>query len=395
MNCPICNHKESQLLLQLQHTPIYQHPVEPECDIPLPHYLDLEYRFCPGCGHAFQSHFDNVLMDSIYTNHYYTPAPDSIGHQFRDEFFTAIAQILSVLQPGCRILEIGSSSGEVLATFKQNINHPYLMGYEPSQNSAAAARQLGIPTRCEFFTPQSVQVETQPYDLIVSRHVIEHIIDFEAFWSAIAHIAHAGTCVILETPSLEVAMQKPSISPFHVEHAHVFSAHSLATLAAAHGWYAEQKHFTSAGNMILCFARDKALAAPIARPPFTTSLQQLLNWQAKRLTEEIGTRKVILWGAGAGGLSLICAHRLQPEQLVDGNPNKQGKKFCGQPWIIAYGPDVITRLVEQNESNPEAYTIIIGSTFYREIRAMLAELNWQGGIISPYEWDNFPLQGEA
>lgn len=395
MNCPICHHHESQLLLQLQHTPIYQHPVDPACDIPQPHYLDLEYRFCPECGHAFQSHFDSVLMDSIYTNHYYTPAPDSIGHQFRDEFFTAIAQILNVLQPECRILEIGSSSGEVLATFKQNINHPYLMGYEPSQNSAAAARQLGIPTRCEFFTPQSVQVETQPYDLIVSRHVIEHIIDFEAFWSAIAHIAHAGTCVILETPSLEVAMQKPSISPFHVEHAHVFSAHSLATLAAAHGWYAEQKHFTSAGNMILCFVRDKALAAPIARPPFTTSLQQLLNWQAKRLTEEIGTRKVILWGAGAGGLSLICAHRLQPEQLVDGNPNKQSKKFCGQPWIIAYGPDVITRLVEQNESNPEAYTIIIGSTFYREIRAMLAELNWQGGIISPYEWDNFPLQGEA
>ena len=100
---------------------------------------------------------------------------------------------------------------------------------------------------------------------------------------------------MLETPSLEMAMQKPSISPFHVEHAHVFSAHSLATLAAAHGWYAEQKHFTSAGNMILCFVRNKTLAVSIMPPVFTTSLQQLLSWQAKRLAEEIGTRKVILW----------------------------------------------------------------------------------------------------
>lgn len=397
MNCPICNHHDSQLLFAQQRAPIYQHPLAPECEIPQPHYLDLEYRFCTNCGHGFQSHFDGNLMDRIYANHYYTPAPDNIGHQFRDEFFTAISSIIATLQPGCRILEIGSSSGELLATFKQKISQPYLMGYEPSQNSAAAAQQLGIPTRCEFFSLTSVQVEHQPYDVIVSRHVIEHIVDFSAFWQAIAHISHDQTRVLLETPSLEFAMAKPSIAPFHVEHAHVFSAHSLATLAAHYGWYAEQQHVTSAGNMVLSFVKDKTKLTTINLPTFNNSALELLGWQAKRLTKEMGSQKIILWGAGAGGLSLICAHHLQPELLVDGNPNKHGKKFCGQPWIVAYGPEAITKLQQDpgRNQNIEEYSIIIGSTFYREIRAQLAALNWQGGIISPYEWDLTSNQEEA
>ncbi len=387
MNCPICNHHDTLPLLTLQRTPIYQHPLAPECDIPLPHYLDLEYHFCTNCGHGFQRHFDRELMDRIYANHYYTPAPDSIGHQFRDDFFTAIEPIVATLQPCCRILEIGSSSGEVLATFKQKISDPYLMGYEPSQNSAIAARQLGIPTHCEFFTPLSVQKETQPYDVIVSRHVIEHIVDFSAFWQAIADISHDQTRVLLETPSLDDAMVKPSIAPFSVEHAHVFSAHSLATLAASYGWYAEQQHITPGGNLILCFVRNKTQMIAIPPLTFSSRVQQLISWQADRLTKEIGTRKIILWGAGSGGISLICVHNLQPEVFVDGNPNKRGKKFCGQPWVIAYGPDAITKLQQDPDFKMEEYCIIISSTFHREIRANLAELNWQGTIISPYEWN--------
>ena len=386
MNCPICNHNETQPLLTLEHTPIYQHPLTPECHIPLPHYLDLEYRFCTHCGHGLQSQFDKELMDKIYANHYYTPAPDSIGHQFRDEFFTAIETIVANQQPGCRILEIGSSSGELLAIFRQKISNPYLMGYEPSHKSAIAARQLDIPTRCEFFTPQSVQQEHQEYDIIVSRHVIEHIVDFSAFMEAIAHVSHENTRLILETPSLDDAMLRPNIAPFHVEHAHVFSAYSLAKLAANYGWFSEQHNVTSGGNLILCFTRDRARMITIPPLPFNNRLQELLHWQAQRLTQEIGMRKIILWGADSGGTSLICIHNLHPELVVDGNPNKQGKKFCGQPWIIQYGPEAIVRLQQDSNCKMEEYCIIIGSAFYKEIRAQLAELNWRGGIISPYEW---------
>lgn len=386
MNCPICNNHDTLPLLELQHTPIYQHPLEANSNIPLPHHLDLEYRFCANCSHAFQSHFDGELMDCIYSNHYYTPAPDSIGHQFRDDFFTAISQIVHTLKPGCSVLEIGSSSGEVLAIFRQKIHNASIMGYEPSQKSAIAAKQLNIPTRCEFFTPQSVQQENKSYDVIVSRHVIEHISDFSAFWKAIALISHDDTRLILETPSLDDAMFKPSLAPFHVEHAHVFSTHSLATLAASYGWYAEQQSITQCGNLIISFLRDRGQNIAIAPLTINKQIKQLISWQGCRLAKEIGDRKIIMWGAGSGCINLICIHNLQPTFIVDGNPNKQGKIFCGQPWSISYGPDEITRLQQDPHCNMEDYCIIISSAFHQEIRNQLAELNWKGAIISPYEW---------
>ena len=90
MHCPICQSNNQQRLLSLARTPIYQHPLDAEIEVPLPHHVDLDYLFCETCGHAFQAEFDGALMDQIYANHYYTPAPDDIGHQFRDEFFTDI-----------------------------------------------------------------------------------------------------------------------------------------------------------------------------------------------------------------------------------------------------------------------------------------------------------------
>ena len=394
MNCPICNNKNYQSLLELPNAPIYQHPVTQDCNIPRPYFLDLEYYYCPECGHAFQKHFDCSLMDRIYANHYYTPAPDGVGHQFRDEFFSAINLIVTALKQNCRILEIGSSSGEVLASFKEKTEHAYLMGYEPSKKSAETAEKRGIPTRCEFFSPETIAAEINPYDLIVSRHVIEHIVDFDSFWKAIAMVSHASTTLILETPSLEIALEQPSIAPFHIEHAHVFSANSLASLAAIYGWYAEQCHFTTSGNMIISFIRQKEPAVTTEPPVCTTQLQQLINVQIKKITDEISKRKVILWGAGAGGLKLLCTYQLSPDKLVDGNKNKKGQIFCGQPWVIEYAPDVIRNLVELGSDMQDDYIIVIGSTFYKEIKEQLKELNWKGKVIAPYEWNNNLLSGD-
>lgn len=392
MHCPICQSNNQQRLLSLARTPIYQHPLDAEIEVPLPHHVDLDYLFCETCGHAFQAEFDGALMDQIYANHYYTPAPDDIGHQFRDEFFSAIRPLITNVSIPNHILEIGSSSGEVLLNFKNQFPNACVQGYEPSQETALSAIGKGIPTKIQFFTPATVADEAHSYDLIVSRHVIEHIENFEAFWSAINQITHPDSLLLLETPSLESAMSRPSLAPFHVEHAHVFSSHSLTALAARYLWYPIFHHTTDSGNMILGFSQQTTRIIYPALPLFTSQLQQVIHQQCTRLEREIGNRKVLLWGAGAGGQTLISRHQLTPEKIIDGNPNKKGKKFCGLPWIIDYAPDVIQEL--QHENTEANYVIVIGSTFYREIRATLAAANWQGGILSPYEWKSEPMTGE-
>jgi hypothetical protein len=392
MPCPICQSNNQQRLLSLARTPIYQHPLDADIEVPLPHHVDLDYLFCEVCGHAFQAKFDGALMDQIYANHYYTPAPDDIGHQFRDEFFSAIRSLITHTPKPNHILEIGSSSGEVLLNFKNQFPNTRVQGYEPSQETARSAISKGIPTKIQFFNPATVADESHHYDVVISRHVIEHIEDFDSFWIAINKITHSGSILLLETPSLESAMSRPSLTPFHVEHAHVFSSHSLTTLAARYYWYPIFHSTTESGNMVLGFSQQKKNIITLVLPLFSSHLQQLIHQQRTRLLQQIGHQKVLLWGAGAGGQTLISRHQLTPEKIIDGNPNKKGKKFCGLPWIIEYAPDVIQEL--QHTNNEAGYVIVIGSTFYREIRATLAEVHWQGGILSPYEWKSEPETGE-
>ena len=144
--------------------------------------------------------------------------------------------------------------------------------------------------------------------------------------------------------------------------------------------------------MILGFSQQTTRIIHPVLPLFTSQLQQVIHQQRTRLEREIDNRKVLLWGAGAGGQTLISRYQLMPEKIIDGNPNKKGKKFCGLPWIIDYAPDVIQAL--QHENAETDCVIVIGSTFYREIRATLTAANWRGGTLSPYEWTLESMTGE-
>jgi len=55
---------------------------------------------------------------------------------------------------------------------------------------------------------------------------------------------------------------------------------------------------------------------------------------------------------------------------------------------------VIRNLVELGSDMQDDYIIVIGSTFYKEIKEQLKELNWKGKVIAPYEWNNNLLSGD-
>ena len=383
--CPICDSQDVQQHLLLGHSPIYQHPVPADSKVAPPYYLDIEYHWCNQCGHSFQAEYDETLLQSIYASHYYTPAPDGIGVTFRDQFFNALAE--SLLQQfsnkSASIMEIGSSSGETLEWFKCKLPHAKLLGIEPSRESADMARRRGIETRGEFFNCSTVKMLPK-FDLVVTRHVIEHIADFKDFFTAINDVSHSDTLLCIETPSLDFAVRTNSIAPFHIEHLHVFSLYSLSCLCKKWGWIATQHWLTDSGNTVVLL-KQQVKSESITRPEFSNRLQLKLDDFQNRLTKAIGNKKAIVWGAGAGGLTLINLMKEVPSFLVDGNPNKQHKHFVGMEQQVEYAPERISTLVSAQQQNQ--YVIVIGSTFYAEIRETLIQLGWQGAVISPYEWE--------
>jgi 2-polyprenyl-3-methyl-5-hydroxy-6-metoxy-1,4-benzoquinol methylase len=384
MPCPICDSKRLQPYLKLNNSPVYQHPIQADEIIPLPHHIDIYFQWCERCGHCFQADYNEQLLTALYTCHYYTPTPDGVGHTFRDDFFNSIKPIISDLsaQTKPRILEIGSSTGELLKEFQRQIPHCQILGFEPNEAAATEALKNGIATEKEFFD-ENVGKNLEKFDLIVSRHVIEHIADFRSFFAGVDSCSSSDTVLILETPSLDFAHSNRRITPFHIEHLHVFSAHSLSTLSQRYGWKARSQSLSPSGNLVMHFYRQSNVLQ-LSCPVYNTAIQSLVTNFKVRLQQETAGKKVILWGGGAGGLAIITLGELYASHIVDGNINKKGKHFCSMTQTIEFGPELIESIVDKGQQ--DSYALVIGSTFFTEIRQTLSLLGWQGEIISPYEW---------
>ena len=386
MTCPVCQARAAEVLLHLKGSPIYQHPVPPDARVPGPYTIDLTYFYCAACGHAYQADFNAALMDQVYQSYYYTPAPEGIGATFRHEFIAFAGPHITRLPAGAGILEICSSSGELLADIGKLRPDAALLGFEPSEVTARKAQANGINTLLTFFGPQTVAEAGRRFDCIIARHVIEHITGFDHFFAALeAASAGADTLLLLETPALDAHWQAISIAPFHVEHAHVFSVHSLAALARRYAWHLTGFRVTESQNLIAVFARSPAPAIAVSLPSARASYGDYFAAFRRRLAALAQGRKLVLWGAGSGGIKLMNYHQLPIAHLVDGNPEKKGMKFLGVDLPIEYAQERIAAITQSGRDGD--YAVLIGSGFYREIGEILRAAGWRGGVLTPYAPD--------
>lgn len=382
MNCPVCNYKKNTLLLKLNNFPIYQHPMDDTSNIPLPHVIDIEYSICRQCAHAFQLNYNKDILEAIYKHHYYTPSPENIGASFRYDFIKFISENNIIDKKTLNVLEIGCSSGEVLAELKTIYSNVDYHGIEPNEETAIAAEKKELIVEKAFFTEKIASSLCFKSDLIYSRHVIEHIFDFKDFFKAISKVSHSTSTLILETPSLDWSITQPSTQAFHVEHIHVFSERSLVTLANQFGWFKDKSIITSSGNLIISFTK-KNIKRPLSVAPLNTeALQKYNNKIINNLQKVCKSGKFIFWGAGSSVMTLIALTKLRPEYIIDGNPNKVGKRFCGLNYNIHCALELTRELISMHRDTD--YTMIISSSFYIEIEKELKRLGWRGIIYSPY-----------
>lgn len=382
MNCPVCNYKKNTLLLKLNNFPIYQHPMDDTSNIPLPHVIDIEYSICRQCAHAFQLNYNKDILEAIYKHHYYTPSPENIGASFRYDFIKFISENNIIDKKTLNVLEIGCSSGEVLAELKTIYSNVDYHGIEPNEETAIAAEKKELIVEKAFFTEKIASSLCFKSDLIYSRHVIEHIFDFKNFFKAISKVSHSTSTLILETPSLDWSITQPSTQAFHVEHIHVFSERSLVTLANQFGWFKDKSIVTASGNLIISFTnKEKKSLLPLA-PSDNGKLKQKIDKDIQALQSYCKDEEFIFWGAGSGAVTLLALTGLKPLYIIDGNPNKTGKRFCGLNYTIKYSIDTINALI--NKDLDKKLTVIISSSFHDEIKHELTSLGWRGNIYAPY-----------
>lgn len=385
MSCPICESKSSRPYLELNNFPVYQHPVVDISTVKGPYSVDLTYVVCTECDHSYQPNYNEDILESIYENYYYTPRDSSIGTEIRNEFLKATASLFSELNKQSSILEVGCSSGETLESLRKKFGFESLYAIEPNLETGEKAREKGVEVYRGFFNKEFSGFDGQEkYDIVFHRHVIEHVFDFDDFFSTTNKFVHEKSKLVIETPCLDEAIKSRSIAPFHIEHVHVFSLHSLSILVEKYDWFLNEYVTNDYGNMILTFSKEPKDS--IVAPSLSGNIdgnQDYVSTLRETLNNKIGERDVVLWGAGSGGRNIVSILDLKPEYIIDSNVNKVGRHFPGLNTTNIITPEQFKGTSPFRDQD-ESVCILIASTYYQEISKTLDELGWKGEVVSAY-----------
>ncbi|HWH06814.1 MAG TPA: class I SAM-dependent methyltransferase, partial [Gaiellaceae bacterium] len=139
------------------------------------------------------------------------------------------------LDGSSQVVEVASNDGYLLQYFKR-AGIPVL-GIEPTENTANAALEKGIPTRIAFWgreTAREVAAQTQA-DLLLGNNVLAHVPDINDFVAGMRIALKQGGTITIEFPHLLKLIELNQWDTIYHEHYSYLSFGTVARVFAAHG----------------------------------------------------------------------------------------------------------------------------------------------------------------
>ena len=365
MTCPVCGSNSPSEFLFRERVPVLQNLLMRDqaaaMDIPRG---DLALAACHDCGFIFNRAFDprKVMYGEDYEN-------TQAGSPSFNEYLDGLVSRMIVEQNvrGCQVVEVGCGNGlflRKLVAYDGAGNRGY--GFDPSYRGAESELDGRLKFSARYYDSECADV---PADVIVCRHVIEHVPHplrmLDDIKKALARAPKAR--IFFETPCVEWILANLVVWDFFYEHCSYFSAASLSTAFQAAGFEVQSVQHIFEGQYLWLEATlpktrprtDKRPGTVVAQAQRFARLEAKLkeDWKRKiRAAEE----KVALWGAGAKGVTfanLIDASRQLIDCVVDLNPLKQGNYLPGTGHPIVSYQALTTRGVS---------TAILMNENYRE-----------------------------
>ena len=162
-----------------------------------------EYKIfcCTNCTLFFTSPVpDAEELKTLYRNEWSVPVGQTYTHRkklTRAWRLGLRARKLRRLSSGNSLLEIGCGPGDFLRGARL-AGFTTIVGVEPGDGEAEYARGLGFEIRNRMFL--EVDFADARFDVIVSRQVIEHVLNPVEFLTTAAALLRPGGCIMLETP---------------------------------------------------------------------------------------------------------------------------------------------------------------------------------------------------
>jgi len=354
--CPICNSKNLFKFLERKHVPVHQNLLYSDANSAVNAVRgDLNLAVCFNCGFVFNQTFD---LSKLSYGEKYDNTQD-ISPYFNEYLSKLANQMISDKKiQNCKILEIGCGKGTFLRKLvKDKTLKNIAYGFDPSYVGPIIDFEGRLQFFKKFYDKNCTSINA---NVIISRHVIEHIPDplnlLQLGRKTLEKSSKAQ--IFFETPSINWILQNQVIYDFFYEHCSYFSADSLTTAFEKSGFRVKNVHtiFEDQYLWLEAITTDKNLG-PIYHPGITPSLAQKFsnneniiktNW-LKKIHELFENGKVAIWGAGAKGVTF--ANLIDPQcklidSVIDLNDKKQGKYLAGTGHPIVNFKEIPARKIK-------------------------------------------------
>jgi SAM-dependent methyltransferase len=378
--CPACGASEARPFLDVRDVPV-------ECNLLLDSEAearavslgDMVLALCGRCGLIWNTRFDPSLLsyDTRYENSLW--ASPSFAAYARD-LAERLVDRYSIR--GKTILSIGCGRGEFLSIICR-LGGNQGIGVDPAYDPSDALPDPNFRIIAEEFSDR----HRFDADLVVCRHVVEHLAEPRAFLDTVRRTigGRTSTAVYFEVPNAMFVFRDGSVWDLIYEHCSYFTEPSLRWLFEAAGFDVGDLYPSFGGQFLgLEALPGQAEERP---PPDIRELEavtqtfeatylavvedwgrRLADWQRRGL-------HVALWGAGSKGVTFLntVPGATSINSVVDINPRKQGHHVAGTGQRILT-PD---QLAERG-----ADVVIAMNPMYRqEIGGNLKALGIQADVI--------------
>jgi len=373
LKCRFCNHDLKIEFIDLINSPLSNSYLseeqlrEPETFFPLKLFI---------CQNCFLVQIDEMKKASEIFNQDYAYF-SSFSSSWLNHARLYVDMITNRFQydGDTQVIEIASNDGYLLQYFKKK-NIP-VIGIEPSNSVADAAKAKGIETIIDFFTSKLatylVSKEIKA-DLLIGNNVFAHVPDINDFVQGLKIILKEDGVFTLEFPHLMELIQKNQFDTIYHEHFSYFSLNTVNLIFEKyHLQIFDVEQINTHGGSLRIYGKhrddnskkiSKNVDALIRKEEIEgmKNLDYYKDFEQKVIVEKNNlmsflieknnkNKKVIAYGAAAKGNTLLNYCGIKNNLIdfvVDASPFKQGKYLPGshipivkEKWIKDYKPDYI------------------------------------------------------
>lgn len=398
LRCRICEAPLSTTFVDLGASPPCEAILDAEAAEGGEAFYPLHVRICDSC--LLVQVPEVIPAEEIFTDDYAYFSSFSTSWLDHARTYAEVMRERLGLGGGSKVIEVASNDGYLLRHFAE-MGVPVL-GIEPTANTAAAARALGIDTVVEFLgeaTAAAVVAEHGRADLVAANNVYAHVPDLRDFTIGLATLLAPHGTLTIEVPHLARLIEQRQFDTIYHEH---FQYYTLLTMqrALALGGLAvtDVEELGTHGGSLRVYAQHVDAASPPSEAVaqvlaaeakaglhsvsghagFDASVQSVKRDLVRFLldAQEQG-RSVVGYGAPGKGNTLLNYCGIKPDLIaftVDRNHHKHGRFLPGSRIPVLH-PDEIAAV------KPD-YVLVLPWNLRTEITAQLEYVaDWGGTLV--------------